>query len=377
MDDLIYFDNAATTFPKPACVKEVIHDCISHYCANPGRSSHRLSIKASESVYLCRERLADFFGGEPENTVFTSSATHSVNLALKSFLKQGEHVLISDFEHNAVLRPIAALSEKGLITYDFYRSDLEGEELECELRSKVKNNTTLICACHRSNVCSLTSKIADIGRFCQKNGIFFLVDASQSAGILQLDSKCQGIDFLCAPAHKGLYGIPGCGFVILSERAVQSGNLTTFTEGGNGVDSLSPFMPEALPEKFEAGTLPLPAICGLSAGIDFVSKIGIEGIRRHEDRLCAITSYGLSKIKRIKIHSGSGVVLFSVNGIPSEGFAYELAKRGICVRAGLHCAPLAHKRLETLPDGAVRISFSAFNSEKEVKKFLDTCKALL
>lgn len=377
MNGLIYFDNAATTFPKPACVKEAIHDCISHYCANPGRSSHRLSVKASESVYLCRERLADFFGGEPENTVFTSSATHSVNLALKSFLKRGEHVLISDFEHNAVLRPIAALSEKGLITYDFYRADLEGEELERELRSKLKGNTSLICACHRSNICSITSRIADIGRFCRKNGVYFLVDASQSAGILQLDAKHQGIDFLCAPAHKGLYGIPGCGFVILSERAAQSGRLTTFTEGGNGVDSLSPLMPEALPEKFESGTLPLPAICGLSAGIDFVSEIGIENIKRHEDRLCLITGYGISKMKRIKLLSSSGVVLFCVNGVPSESFAAELARRGVCVRAGLHCAPLTHKRLGTLPDGAVRVSFSAFNSEKEVKIFLDTCKTLI
>lgn len=377
MDGLIYLDNAATTFPKPARVTNSVHQCITQFCANPGRSSHRPAMKAAEQVYICREKVATLFGGSPENVVFTSSATHSINLALKSVLKAGDHVLISDIEHNATLRPIAEMARKGIISYDFYRADLDGEGIEQELKSKVKSNTALICACHRSNICSITASIADIGSVCRKTGIFFLVDASQSAGILASDIKRHGIDILCAPAHKGLYGIPGCGFAVFSDRLAQSQKLDTFIEGGNGVSSLDKYMPIELPERLEAGTLPLPAICALSSGIDVINSIGLDAIKRHEERLCDIVFEGLSKFKRIKLHSTKGIILFSVDGIASEDFAYELAKYGVCVRAGLHCAPLAHKRLGTLPDGGVRASFGINNTEKEALAFIKTCKALL
>ncbi len=378
MKKIIYFDNAATTFPKPLAVRQAVMRVIELYCANPGRSSHRLALKAAEEVYACREKLAHTFGGKEENTVFTSSATHSINTAVKALLKRGDHVLISDIEHNAVFRPISALAEKGIITYDIYCSD--SRNIIAELNAKIKPNTSLITACHHSNICNLTLPIEKIGSFCKDKGILFLVDASQSAGIIPINVSAQNIDILCAPAHKGLYGIPGGGFAIFGDAISESGRLDTFIEGGNGVGSKSPFMPDFLPERLEAGTLPLPAIAALSKGIDYVNAIGMQRIHQREKRLCALMRRGLEALDGIRIHSETdgSIMLFSARDIPSEVLAARLDAGGVCVRAGLHCAPLAHKKLSTpVNDGAVRVSFGANNNEDEVERFLRICKAAL
>ncbi len=375
MKNLIYFDNAATTFPKPIQVRAAAADTVKYYCANPGRSSHKLAMKAAETVYSCREKLGKTFGCEPENAIFCLNATHAVNTALKSLLRKGDHVLISDIEHNAVYRPIAALAEDGFISYDIYNSS--AKNITSELSKKIKPNTAVITACHHSNICNLIMPISKIGAFCKSRGIIFLVDASQSAGAIGIDMRAQSIDVLCAPAHKGLYGIPGCGFVLFNEKLPKSRELKTFAEGGNGVDSKNPLMPDFLPERLEAGTLPLPAISALSAGLDFVNRCGIENIHRKEKALCALMRKGLSDIKGIKIHSQTdgSILLFSADGIPSEKFAAMLAEKGVCVRAGLHCCPLAHKKLGTpQDDGAVRVSFGASNTEDEVRYFVNLCK---
>ncbi len=378
MKNLIYFDNAATTFPKPSSVTAAVTDAVTHYCANPGRSSHRLALRAAEQVYLCRERLARSFSCEPENAVFSLSATHAINTALKSVLKKGDHVLISDIEHNAVFRPIAALAERGFISYDIY--NCTAPSIIEELSAKIKPSTSLICACHHSNICNLVLPISKIGAFCKNKNIFFLVDASQSAGIIPINMRSQSIDILCAPAHKGLYGIPGCGFALFSEKAAKEGVLSTFVEGGNGVSSSSPFMPEFLPERLEAGTLPLPAIASLCAGLELVNKLGCENIRQKEKALCSLMRRGLSGIQGIKIHSKAdgSIMLFSAKNIPSEKFAALLDSGGICVRAGLHCAPLAHKKLRTPEnDGAVRVSFGISNTEEEVRYFTALCRNIM
>ncbi len=379
MKKLIYFDNAATTFPKPLSVSAAAARVINTYCANPGRSSHRLSLRASEAVYACRERIAEAFGGKVENVVFTSCATHSINLALKSTLRAGDHVLISDIEHNAVFRPVSELARRGYITFDFYSSSLPLKRMLAEINAKIKPNTALICACHHSNICNVTLPIGEIGKLCRRKGILFLVDASQSAGSIKINVEKQCIDMLCAPAHKGLYGIPGCGFTVFSETPRKISRFSTFIEGGNGIDSKNPFMPDFLPDRFEAGTLPLPAIDALSAGLDFVAKQGIENIYQKEKRLCALMRAGLSSIDGVNIHSkdDGSIMLFSVNGIKSESFAQMLDKHGVCVRAGTHCAPLAHKLLSTPEDGALRVSFGAFNTESEVIYFSDLCRRLV
>ena len=379
MESLIYFDNAATTFPKPHSVLKAALDVMNGYCANPGRSSHRLAIKAAETVYDCRSKLAELFGGSDENVVFTCSATHAINMGIKSVLHRGDHVLISDIEHNAVFRPISALASKGLITFDIYRAHTDPDNLTRELASRIKPNTTLICACHHSNICNLCLPIRAIGRFCKRNDILFLLDASQSAGTIPINIEDDLVDILCAPAHKGLYGIPGCGFAIFSQALADSGNISTFIEGGNGMASESPYMPDFLPDRLEAGTLPLPAIAALSAGVDFVRKNGIENIGKKEKALCKILRNGLLTINNVTVHSKTdgSILLFSVKGITSEEFSQRLDRHRVCVRAGLHCAPLAHKRLGTPDDGAVRISFGANNSKEEMFYALNVCEHLI
>lgn len=373
MERLIYLDNAATTFPKPTSVTEEVSDVLLSRCGNPGRSSHRLSSDAADTVYTCRRKIATLFGGDEERVVFTVNATAALNLAIKTTLKRGDHVLISDIEHNSVLRPIAALSEKGLISFDVYEGKESPEEQISELRKKIKPGTKMICACHHSNVCNLILPIEAMGRFCRENGLIFLVDASQSAGTLPIDVEKNCVDLLCAPGHKGLYGPPGAGFVLFGKR-FESDTPDTFTEGGNGINSLSPFMPEFLPDRLEAGTLPLISIAGLSKGIDFISSFPPYGIIKKEKRLYALMQERISRMKGVRIYgkSSGGILLFSVDGLPSETVARRLDGEGVCVRAGFHCSPLAHKKLCTpKKDGAVRVSLGAFSTEDDAIGFTD------
>lgn len=372
MKNTVYLDNAATTFPKPRTVKTDVARLLSEYCANPGRSSHSLAMKAAEKVYSVRKSIADFFEGNDENVVFTSSATHSINLALKSTLRQGDHVLISDIEHNAVLRPISALSQKGVITFDVYTAYEDPMDQIKEIERRLQPNTALISACHHSNITNFVIPIGAIGRFCKSNGILFLVDAAQSAGTLPISIKRDCIDILCAPSHKGLYGIPGGGLSVFSNRPYELERLSTFIEGGNGAFSENPFMPDFLPDRLESGTLPLPAIVSIGAGLDFLKQHGYASILKKEKALCKEMRSGLLGIDGITVHSKTdgSILLFTLKNEPSEETASKLASYGVCVRGGLHCAPLAHNKFKTPNGGAVRISLGAFNTERDCEYLL-------
>ena len=397
----VYLDNAATTYPKP---REVINEAlrvIKQDCGNPGRSSHRIAMRAAETVFECRRRIANHFGGSEENVIFTSSATHSLNLAIKTTLRRGDHVLISDIEHNSVIRPISALAERGHITFDTYPAHPDPQRSVSAIAAMIRPNTAMVIACHRSNICNLIQPISAIGDLCRRKGILFLVDASQSAGTLPIDMKRDNIDVLCAPGHKGLYGIPGSGFAIFGNRFTEREKeastastfrsytynlhsprtLSTFMEGGNGIRSRDTAMPDFLPERLEAGTLAVPNIGALSAGIGFVSKLGEERINRHEIQLFNIISRGFTAFNdHITVHGNGdagGIALFSCPYIPCEELAADLDGYGICVRAGLHCAPTAHRKLNTPEDGAVRISFGVFNTPKEIWYFLNALETVL
>ena len=376
MERVIYLDNAATSFPKPPSVTAEVTRVLRSACGNPGRSSHSLSLAAADTVYECREKLASFFGGETDRVVFTSNATSALNLAIKTTLRKGDHVLISDIEHNSVLRPIYALKEKGLISFDIYESFEDPEAQLCEIKKKLRENTAMICACHHSNIFNFTLPIESIGSLCRQNGIIFLVDASQSAGVLPINVESACIDLLCVPGHKGLYGPPGVGFVIYGGR-FERDIPDTFTEGGNGVRSLSPLMPDFFPDRLEAGTLPLISIAGLSKGIDFVKNFPSGELLKNEKRLCVLMQNRLKAMDGIRLYGGEkagNLLLFSVDGMPSENVASYLDGYGICVRAGQHCSPLAHKKLGTpTDDGAVRISLGAFNTERDAR---DLCYCL-
>ena len=378
----VYLDNAATTFPKPPSVLAEVNSCIRRYCGNPGRGSHPLAMASAERIFECRSATAAFLGLDaPENVVFTLNTTYALNLLIKGILRRGDHVLISDMEHNSVFRPIWKLSREGLIEYDVFPSmcgqmGASPTRICAGIAKRIRPNTRLILCTHASNICSYSLPIAEIGSFCHRHNILFAVDAAQSAGHLPIDMKAMHVDALAAPGHKGLYGIQGAGLLALSPEL----SLNTLIEGGNGLLSLEGGMPDASPERYESGTLPTPAIAGLLRGIETVSRIGIDKISDHEKNLFDYAKERLSPMRGITVHAPSyrgAVLLFSVDSLPSERIAGELGKRGICVRGGYHCSALGHATLKTPPDGAVRISFSIFNTGADIDRFADALGDIL
>ena len=376
VSSLIYLDHAATTFPKPAAVLREVQDCMRYRGGNPGRSSHTLALSAASDLYACREAAADFFGlsTHPERVVFTMNTTHALNIVLKGLLRQGDHAVCSDMEHNAVYRPLYRMQKEGRITFDTFntlvdRPDRTPAMIVDSLRKAIQPNTRLVVVSHASNICSASLPLWEIGHFCRRRGVLFVVDAAQSAGHLPIDMNGMCIDALCVPGHKGLYGPQGCGMLLLGERLSPADLPDTLTEGGNGVDSLEGDMTLVLPERHESGTPPTPAISGLLQGIRFVQAIGVDRIREHEESLYCYARDRLSRIPRIRMavpfHVGS-VLLFNVDGYTSDEVAAELDRHDICVRAGFHCAALGHRTLRTPPTGAVRASFGWFNTPRDV-----------
>lgn len=366
---MIYFDNAATSFPKPpSAIKEALH-AMKKQGGNAGRGAHRLSLAASEKIYTCRERVAALLGvGAPVRVIFTGGTTLSLNMAIKGLVPRGAHVLLSELEHNATRRPVHALSLERDVTYDtFPVLSKEKDALIRGIRERILPHTAAIICTHASNICSVTLPLAEIGALCREKGLLFIVDAAQSAGHLPIDMQKMGIHALAVPAHKGLLGIQGCGILALAEGVLPR----TIVEGGSGVRSLSPTMPEEPPERYEAGTLPLPAICALSGGISFLEGYGVENLEKRLKELFFAARERLESIDGVEIyqkeHAGA-VLLFNKSGISPVGLAATLDKAGIAVRAGLHCAPLAHRALGTPTEGAVRISFGPFNTVRELDR---------
>ena len=369
-ENIIYFDNAATTFPKPREVISAMQDCAENWCGNAGRGSHRLALKSAEAIYAARERIASLFGGEVERVAFTMNTTYALNMAIKGIMGRGGHVLISDMEHNSVFRPIARLARDRRISYDIYPTHKDGlplstNEIISGIIARLRPETRLVCAIHTSNICSYSLPISEIGALCRRHGIFFCVDAAQGAGHSDINMRRDSIDLLCMPGHKGLYSPQGVGILMLGDGI----SLDTLIEGGNGVSSLEAYMGSILPERHEGGTLPTPAIVGLSAGIDFLRSVGISSVSAHEKALWQKTFTGLCSIDGIRIYSKDdpgGVLLFNIDGMHPDEVGDALSERGFCLRTGYHCAPLAHKTLKTGEGGALRISFSVFNTEREV-----------
>lgn len=374
-DNVIYFDNAATTFPKPREVLSAMRDCAENWCGNAGRASHSIALRSAEAIYDARENAASFFGSKAENVIFTLNTTYALNMAIKGNMRSGGHMLISDMEHNSTLRPVARLAAERRISYDVFPTHKNGEPLSTAeiisgIISRLRPDTRLISAIHTSNVCSYTLPIREIGALCHRYGLVFCVDGAQGAGHSDINMIRDNIDVLCLPGHKGLYAPQGVGMMILGNGI----NPQTLIEGGNGVNSRELSMGSILPEKYEGGTLCTPAIEGLSKGIDFLRSVGTSSISAHEKALWQKTFSGLSEISGIKIYEcgfSGGVLLFSLDGVSSDDLGEALSKRGFCLRTGYHCAPLAHKTLCTDEGGALRVSFSVFNTEREVEMLVD------
>lgn len=365
---MIYFDNAATSYPKPRSVTREVNRCIRDYCGNPGRSSHRLSLKAAEKIYSVREAVSSLLGADsPESCVFTLNATYAINLAIKSIIKPNCHVLTSDFEHNSVIRPLERLKREAGIRYTSF-SDVQ------EIEGLIREDTRAIVCSVASNVSGETLSLKTLSQIAKNHQLKLIVDASQYLGHGSIDLKDTPCDAVCAPAHKALLGIQGCGFVFFKSNEAKLG----LVEGGSGFDSINPRMPDRLPEGYEAGTPPTPAIAGLGRGIEFINKVGVSDINKKLQYLTDEAYERLISIKGVRVYGrGSGIISFNLKNIPSSILSEHLSSFGICVRGGLHCAPSVHKKLNTLEQGAVRLSFSYFNSKREVDVFYKRLKEIL
>ena len=371
----IYLDHAATSYPKPHGVISAVADCMKYRGGNPGRGAHTLSLEAAKEIYACREVAARLFGAEPDRVIFTLNTTHALNLAIKGLMgRDSGHILCSDMEHNAVYRPLYKMAERGAATYDVFPTFplsrvRSSSRIVSSLATKVRPDTRLVVCAHASNICSAVLPVAEIGAFCRRRGLRFVVDGAQSAGVYDLNVDEMGIDALCLPGHKGLLGPQGTGMLILGKGIT----LDTLMEGGNGMDSLRGEMSEDSPERYEAGTLQTPAIAGLRAGMEYLESVGIDAIREQERWLGLRLRDGLLSLPKVTVyapHREGGVVLFSVEGYTSDQVAAILDREGICVRPGFHCAALGHRTLGTPEGGAVRASLGWCSKERDVEALL-------
>ncbi len=374
---MIYLDNAATTSPKPQIVKNNLSYAINNLVANPGRGGHNPSIKASEMVYSCRLASAQLFGLEKgEGVIFTSNCTHAINTVLKGLPLKGKKVVVSSLEHNAVMRPIYQLEKSGVkveIAEVFFG------DFDATLRSferAIDNDTALVFCTHASNVNGAVLPIKEIGEMCKKKGVLFAVDGAQTAGVFPINMEEMNIDFLCVPGHKGLYGPMGTG-MLLSRGEIEY----PLISGGTGSRSVDKEQPKEFPERLESGTLNVPGIAGLKGGLQFVKSKGIHTIRKHETSVSAYIYDNLSKMHHITLYTPrpdgihfAPVFSFNVKGMHSSETASRLNSAGIAVRAGLHCAPSAHRRMGTLESGTVRISPSVFTTKNQADFFCHTVK---
>lgn len=380
----VYFDNGATSFPKPDVMYRAMLDSMTYRGGNPGRAGHRLSVGASRDIFRLRERAASFFGCSlPENVIVTFNTTHALNIAIKSVLDSGDTVLYSDMEHNAVRRPVNSMIAERKVRGVCFKSYSDPKETFSSFKqlADLSKPKAVVCL-HSSNICQRKLPIEQIGRYCRQKGIFFIVDGAQSGGHEKIEFDKFDIDALCLPGHKGLYGPMGTGLLIVSKNfADYIKNRPTLLDGGSGVDSNSLFMPTEFPERLEAGTIPAPLCSALAASIDFIDKIGLDSIAFHEHKLYRRLMDVLTSNSKVTVYlpeyKEGSVISFNVNGLEPWQTAELFDRMGFCMRAGIHCAPLAHQTLGTLSNGGtVRISLGIFNTEKEVALFQRALKSI-
>ncbi len=369
---MIYFDNAATAYPKAPPVAAAMTAALREYGGNAGRGGHRLSLVTAEAVYRCRERAAAMFGlSNPARVVFTANCTASLNIALKSLVRHGR-VIISDMEHNSMWRPLVAAGGRNPC-FSVARVGETSEETVANFRRLITRDTVAIACLSASNVFGNLLPIEALGRLAREYDLVFLVDASQTAGIIPLHMERMHIDLLCMPGHKGLGGPTGTGLLLCGERYTPY----PLIQGGSGGESRSPYPPEDLPERLECGTLNTVGICGLSAALDFAAKGDMNARYREEMQMTAKLYDALGRLPTCRLYTprpaaGEAAPLFSFNlaGKEAEETAALLDREGVAVRAGLHCAPLAHRHFGTLPSGTVRLAPSRYTTAEEWQKVL-------
>jgi len=361
---IINFDNSATTFPKPENVRYTALQAIEKFGGNAGRGGHRLSMLTSEAVYSARESVAEFFGAEPENTVFTLNCTYALNMAVQGIMQNGGHMIISSLEHNSVSRPAYRLAEQRKIVLSVAEISDSDEQTLQNFRSLIRSDTKAVVCTLASNVTGQITPFKEIAKMCSERNICFIADGSQACGVIEVKMS-DGINILCTSGHKGLYGITGTGILVSDGKY----RIPPIIQGGTGSGSADLHQPDVMPESLESGTLNTAGIMTVKAGIDFVKSIGIDRIFAHEDRICRTFISQISKSSEITVYRSPKakyvpIVSFNVRGMNPERVSDILSEHGYCLRAGFHCSALAHRSLKTL-QGTVRFSPSVFSRESD------------
>ena len=380
----IYLDNASTTFPKPKSVADAVYTYMTSVGSNINRGCYDSAYDVEELVFETRQMLAELFnGGDCKNVVFTKNVTESLNVILKGFLKPGDHVLVSSMEHNAMMRPIRQLEKLG-VEFDRMPCDEQGNLKLDAVEAMIRPNTRAIAMMHASNVCGTVLDIGAVGEICHKRGLKFIVDCAQTAGVLPVDMEAMYIDALAFTGPKGLLGPQGIGGFILKEEMI--GLIDPLLSGGTGSISHTEEIPDFMPDRFEPGTMNLPGIVGLHAGLQWLQETGTENIKNHELALTGRMLAGLEELEqagairilgRRDLENRTGVVSIQTLTKELSQAAFELdADYGIQTRVGLHCAPSAHETLGTYPTGTIRFSFGWWNTAEQVDQALLALKEI-
>ncbi len=379
---MIYADNSATTFPKPQSVYKEVSRAVNVYGGNPGRSGHAMSLRSAEEIYRCRETVAEFFHvADSEKIIFTSGCTQSLNTVIRGYLHQGDHVVISDLEHNSVSRTVHEMSKNG-ITYTVART-VHGdfEKTIDNFRKAINDKTKLLVITHVSNVTGTVLPLGRIVALAHQYRIKVLADIAQSGGVIPLDFTDMNIDFVACAGHKGLFGLMGTGILYLKNAE----DVSPLLYGGTGSSSLELTQPEILPDKFESGTCNMVGISALRKGIEFLNARGVENIHKQEFALLEELYDSLAKLPDIRLYTPqpdirfqAPLLSFNIGDISSEEIAKILNDRyQIYVRSGLHCATLTHQKLHTENQGTVRISLSCFNNRSQIQTIVRAIKNIL
>jgi cysteine desulfurase/selenocysteine lyase len=379
--DYIYFDNAATSWPKPEAMIKAMVDFNAHVGANPGRSGHRLSIEASRIIYNARETIASLLGtSDPHSVIFTRNATEGLNVVVRGFLHPGDHIITSSMEHNSVMRPLRALESEG-IELSVIQCSGTGDISLDDISSAIKKNTRMIVITHASNVTGTIMPIADIAEMARKNGVILCIDAAQTVGSIPIDVKKDNIDILVFTGHKSLNGPQGTGGFYIRKGLEKM--VSPLERGGTGSRSECEEQPDFMPDRFESGTPNTIGIAGLGAGAAYVVARGIEVVRKKEIDLTGLFLDGIRSIRGARIYGDvdparrTALVSFTINGMSPSDISFNFDERfNIMSRPGLHCAPAAHRTIGTFPDGTVRFSFGIFTTEDEIRAAVKAIETL-
>jgi cysteine desulfurase family protein len=376
----IYLDHAATSWPKAPGVAEAVMEAMMKHAANPGRGSHAMAVRASRILFDARKSLAKLFGvRNPNDIAFAANTTMALNMAIKGYVKAGDHVITTSVEHNSVRRPLYNLNQFNGVEITYLRSNEQGHIRLQELEGAIQPNTRLIIANHSSNLLGTIMPVGEIGEIARKHGVKLLVDGAQSAGILPIDVKALGIDMLAFPGHKGLLGPQGTGGLYIAPEI----ELEPLLHGGTGSQSEAPHQPLVRPDRYEAGTQNTPGLAGLRVGVDYVLNETVQNIHTKEWALSQRLMEGLLSLPNTRVlgpalgEDRTGIVAFQVKGIDPSELSFILDQHyGIAVRSGFHCTPMAHESAGTSDTGAVRASVGAFTSEGEVDALQSAMKEI-